>query len=97
MNKYKFSLVYKTLVYPVTVEADDETEAHTLFNDKISVKIFPTNEEIDKLGEEFYSSWNVSIVEAFCSNCGETPEWMGYTDGEIEDYSVCPSGCFIAH
>ena len=98
MNKYKFSLVYKILVYTVTVEASDENEANSLFNDKMSVQMFPTNDEIDELGNEFYACWDVSTVEAFCSNCGEIPESMGYTEEDlVEDYTVCPSGCYIAY
>ena len=94
MNKYKFSLVYKILVYPVTVVASDEEEAHTVFNNKMSVQVFPTNEEIEELGEEFYSSWDIEAVEAFCANCGEIPEWI---ESDLEDYTVCPRGCYIAH
>lgn len=94
MNNYKFALVYKILVYTVTVKASDVHEANSLFNDKMSVQMFPTNEEIDELGNEFYASWDVGAVEAFCSNCGEVPESMGYIEN---DYTVCPSGCFIAY
>ena len=90
MNKYKFSLVYKILVYPVTVEAPSEEEAHEAFNEEISKKTFPTNEEISTLGDEFYSEWNVASIEASCLNCGEVPELID------EDYTVCPSGCYIA-
>ena len=94
MYKYKFSLVYKILVYPITVEAIDENEAQTLFTDTMAIKMFPTNTEIDELGEAFYASWNIDAIETFCANCGEAPEWI---EGDVEDYTVCPSGCYIAH
>ena len=92
MNKYKFSLVYKILVYPITVEAIDEEEAHTLFKDKMSIKMFPTNAEITDLRDEFYASWNIDAVEASCLNCGEEPEFVGLDE---DDFTVCPNGCFI--
>ena len=62
----------------------------------MSVKIFPSNEEIKYLGEEFYSSWDIESVEAFCANCGEIPEWVGSDDLE-DNYTICPRGCYIAH
>ena len=93
VNKYKFSLVYKILVYPITVEAHDEKEAHILFNDKMSIKMFPTNTEIKDLRDEFYASWNIDTIEASCLNCGESPEFVDLDDED--DFTVCPNGCFI--
>jgi len=92
VNKYKFSLVYKILTYPVTVEASDSEEAQTLFNDQIAIKMFPTNKEIEDFNNEFYSSWDIDTVEASCLNCGETPEFVGLDE---DDFTLCPNGCFI--
>jgi len=93
LKKYKFSLNYRELTYPITVEAQDEEEAHNLFSNTISLKMFPTNTEIEDFRDEFHASWDIDSVEVSCLNCGETPEWVGY---EEDDFTMCPKGCFIA-
>ena len=37
--------------------------------------------------------WEVLFVEAECVNCGSVPEEV---ITEIDKYTICPKGCFIA-
>ena len=45
----------------------------------------------DKMQGE--NDWEVLFVEAECVNCGSVPEEV---ITEIDKYTICPKGCFIA-
>ena len=64
-------------------------------NHLISIEA-PDEDEAYKLVHdkmEGLDDWEVLSVEAECTNCGSAPEEV---TTEIDTWTICPKGCFIA-